>query len=235
MGPTDRPPQLPSFQLADVGGGMWCVIAILAALRERDRTGRGAVLDVAMTDAVIPFATVALARLFGGELPVRGGEYLTGGIAAYGAYFTKDGEAVTLGALEPKFLQRFCAGAGIPFDAMAIVPGPHQAEMKARFAEVFGSRTRAEWERFGAEHDCCVEPVLRPDELLHDAQLRARGVFVDARAGETPFVEYRTPVTPRDVAPQPAPKSGEHTDAILAEAGFSASEIAALRAARTIA
>lgn len=229
MGPPDRPPQPPSFQLADIGGGMWSVIAILAALRERDRTGNGAVLDIAMADSVVPFATIALARLFGGEMPERGGEYLTGGIAAYNTYATKDGEAVTLGALEPKFLQRFCRGAGIDFDAMAIIPGAHQTEMKARYAEVFASKTRAEWQAFGEQHDCCLESVLRPDELLEDPHLTARGLFVESESGGAKFHQYRTPVTPGDLVPLPAPKSGEHTASILAEAGFSSDEIAALR------
>jgi alpha-methylacyl-CoA racemase len=235
MGPTDRPPQPPSFQLADVGGGMWSVIAILAALRDRDRTGKGAVLDIAMADSVVPFATIALARLFGGEVPARGSEYLTGGVAAYNTYFTKDGESVTLGALEPKFLARFCAGAGIELDAMAIVPGPHQAAMMKEFARVFATKTRAEWQAFGEEHDCCLESVLRPDEILSDAQLLARGVFVEAHSGGTAFHEYRTPVTPRDLVPPPAPRSGQHTRDVLSDAGFSPDEIAGLRAQGVVA
>ncbi len=234
MGPVDRPPQLPSFQLADIGGGLWSIIAILAALRERDRTGCGRVLDIAMTDSVIPFATVGLARLLGGEMPARGAEYLTGGVAGYNTYFTKDGGAVALGALEPKFLARFCAGAGLEFDPLAIVPGPHQAGLKARYAEVFATRTRTEWEEFGKLHDCCLEPVLRPDELLGDPQLAARGVFAQTEAGGTPLYEYRTPVTPGDLPLAPSPKTGADTDSILKDAGFSAADIAELRAAGVV-
>ena len=234
MGPVNGPPQLPSFQLADVSGGMWSVIGILAALRERDLTGKGSVVDVSMTDSVVPFAAVTLAKLFGGEVPVRGGEYLTGGIAAYNTYLTKDGESVTLGALEPKFLMRFCAGAGIDFDPMAIVPGPHQEAMKATYAAAFASKTRAEWEQFGREHDCCIEPVLRPDELLRDPLLAARGVFVEAEAAGTKFHEFRTPVTPRDLTPPKAPERAEHTSAVRGEGGFSEQEIAALRETRVV-
>ena len=227
QGPADGPPQIPAFQLADVSGGLWSVVAILAALRERDRTGKGSVLDIAMLDSVIPFATIALSKLFGGESVARGGELLTGGIAAYQVYATKDGEAVTLGALEPKFLMRFCQASGIDADLSALIPGPHQAELKQRFAAVFAAKTRSEWEAFNAENDCCVEPVLRPDELFGDAQLAARGAFVNTS-------QYRTPVTPRDLEPAPAPKQGEHTDQILQEAGFGTEEIEALRAARAI-
>ena len=233
MGPEGAAPQPPSFQLADVGGGMWSVIGILAALRERDRTGKGSVIDVSMTDSVVPFAAVTLAKLLGGELPVRGGEYLTGGTAAYNTYLTKDGEAVTLGALEPKFLQRFCDGNGILTDLMMLFPGDHQEALKARFAEVILSKTRAEWEAFNAEHDCCLEPVLRPDELRRDAHMQARGVFVDHETSDGAIGEFRTPVTPREPV-RPAPTEGQHTDEILREAGFEDGEIAALRGSRAV-
>lgn len=228
MGPVNGPPQLPSFQLADVSGGLWCVIAILAKLRERERTGQGGIVDVAMVDSVIPFAAATLGRLFGGEMPERGNEILTGGVAAYNAYSTRDGEAVTLGALEPKFLTKFCRATGIQADLSALLPGPHQAELKRRFAEVFASKTRAEWEAFNAEHDCCLEPVLRPDELVTDAQLETRGVFFETGAGRERMLEARTPVTPRDLEARPAPAQGEHTAEMLSEAGFTDEEIAAL-------
>lgn len=236
MGPEDRPPQLPSFQLADFGGGMWSIIGILAALRERDRTGRGSVVDIAMAEGVIPFATSALSHVLGGgEMPRRGGEHLTGGIAPYYTYRTKDGEFVSFGALEPKFLQRFAAGSGMDVDVTALMPGPHQLELKERFADVFASRTRAEWQQFNEQHDCCLEPVLRPDELMSDPHLIARNVFLRSGNPTGQFHELRTPVTPRDLVPKPAPRTAEHSDEILEDAGFSAEEIARLRAEQVVA
>jgi alpha-methylacyl-CoA racemase len=234
QGPSHGPPQIPAFQLADVSGGLWSVVAILAALRERELTGRGTVLDIAMLDGVIPFATVALAKLFGGELPARGAELLTGGIAAYQSYRTKDDQAVTLGALEPKFLQRFCQATGLDADLSALIPGPHQPALAEKFAAVFGAKTRDEWAAFNQQHDCCVEPVLRPDELLADPQLSARGAFLETEVSGCKIGQYRTPVTPRDLTPAPAPAQGEHSDAILREAGFSEEEVAALRAGRVV-
>jgi alpha-methylacyl-CoA racemase len=228
QGPEQGAPQVPAFQLADVGGGLWSVVAILAALRERDQTGQGSVLDIAMIESVVPFSTIALSRLLGGELPARGAEMLTGGIAAYNTYVTKDGESVTLGALEPKFLMRFCQAVGIDADLSVLVVGPHQAEHKRRFAEVFAQKTRREWEAFSDEHDCCIEPVLRPDELRSDPHLVARGVFFDFDTGDGLVGQYRTPVTPRDLVPLPAPRQGEHTQAVLSEAGFTPDEIAEL-------
>lgn len=225
QGPSEGKPQIPAFQLADVSGGLWSVVAILAALTDRARTGKGKILDIAMLDSVLPFATIALSRLLGGELPGRGDELLTGGIAAYDTYLTKDGQAITLGALEPKFLGKFCSQAGLELDLGALLPGPHQVELKRRFAEVIASKTRAEWEDFNAREDCCIEPVLAPSELVDDPQIRARGLFFES--GGVRY--YRTPVTPADLEPTPAPTAGEHTDAVFAEAGFSADEIAALR------
>src|SRR5262249_21383462 len=88
QGPRGGPPQVPGFQLADVSGGMWCVIAILAALAERARTGEGRVLDIAMTDGVLGFACTAIApglldQGADAKHAARGDDTLTGGIAAY--------------------------------------------------------------------------------------------------------------------------------------------------------
>lgn len=224
QGPSDGKPQIPAFQLADVSGGLWSVVAILAALAERAETGKGKILDIAMLDSVVPFATISLSRLLGGELPARGDDLLTGGIAAYDTYLTKDGEAITLGSLEPKFLGKFCSQAGLELDLGALLPGSHQIELKRRFAEVIAEKTRREWEDFNAREDCCIEPVLRPSELLEDPQIKARGLFFES--GEVRY--YRTPVTPRDLEPTPAPTAGQHTDAVFSEAGFSADEIATL-------
>ena len=98
QGPSDRPPQVPGFQLADVSGGMWSVIAIQAALMERARTGQGAVIDIAMTDGVLGFAVTAMASALAGEAHSRGTEPLTGGIAPYNTYTSSDGHPITLAA-----------------------------------------------------------------------------------------------------------------------------------------
>ena len=235
QGPADGPPQLPAFQIADVSGGLWCAIAILAALRQRDATGKGAVLDIAMSDCVAMFALPTLASLLvGGTVPKRGQEMLNGGIAVYDVYQTKDGEAVTLGALEPKFFRIFCEKNQLEADFMLLAPGEHQTELKRRFAEVFRSRTRAEWEQFGRENDCCLEPVLRPDELLNDPHLVARKLFLERQTEQGTVRTLRTPVTPAEMPVRPPPKPGEHTDAILREAGFDEAEIARLRSAAAI-
>ncbi|WP_437281387.1 CaiB/BaiF CoA-transferase family protein [Sorangium sp. So ce375] len=235
QGPAEGPPQVPGFQVADVSGGMWCVIAILSALRERERTGRGAVLDIAMTDGVLGFAlpTLAAALASGGgaavePAPAAGGELLTGGLAPYNTYLSKDGHAMSLAALEPKFWAAFCEGVGLDPDPSALVPGPHQAELKRKLAAVVLERTRAEWEALAAERDCCLEPVLDPRSAAADPHLASRGLLFEIASPRGLIPQLRTPVTPAGVAFAPAPRAGEHTRAVLRGAGFSEEDIDAL-------
>jgi alpha-methylacyl-CoA racemase len=235
-GPAGAPPQVPGFQLADIGGGLWCVAGILAALHRRDATdatgavGEGAVIDVSMVESSMAFAISGFGQLFGGRLAPRGDGPLTGGLALYGTYATRDGRHVSLGALEPKFWNAFCAGAGLQAEMSALFPGPHQAALKETLRELFASRTRAEWEAFAREHDCCLEPVLDPDELRSDDHLRARGAFFDIDSPWGPLEQLKTPLTPAGAEHRPPPRQGEHTDEILRDAGIDDATIAAMRA-----
>jgi crotonobetainyl-CoA:carnitine CoA-transferase CaiB-like acyl-CoA transferase len=230
QGPASGPPQPPGVQMADIGGGLWSVIGVLGALRERERTGKGSVVDVAMTEASMPFAIASFGMAFSGEPHRRGGEGLTGGTACYRTYATKDGRAVALGIVEPKFWVAFCNAVGIEVDMTWVFPGPHQAEAQAKMEALFATKTRDEWAALGAQHDCCLEPVLEGDEVAKDPQLAARGVFfeMDSPWGKIP--QMRTPLTGAGESHAAPPRIGEHTDAVLRDGGFSDAEIAALRA-----
>jgi crotonobetainyl-CoA:carnitine CoA-transferase CaiB-like acyl-CoA transferase len=235
QGPTNGPPAVPGVQMADVGGGLWSVIGVLSALAEREKTGRGQVVDVAMVEASMPFAIASFGLGFGGTPARRGDEPLIGGIAPYNTYATKDGRAVALAALEPKFWMAFCAGVGIEPKLEALVPGAHQAAIKESLQAIFLGKTRDEWAAFGAQHDCCLEPVLEPGEVAGDAHLAAREMFftMDSPWGAIP--QMRTPLTPPGAKHAPPPRTGEHTEAILREAGIQPDAIAKLRAEGAIA
>lgn len=238
-GPADAPPAVSGVQMADIAGGaMWAVIGVLAALQRRAATGAGGVVDIAMCEGALPLAAFALGALTANEDPSpRGASVLDGGIAPYNTYRTRDGEGVALGALEPKFLMAFAAGAGVELDADALRPGAHQAALRARLAEVFASRTRAEWEAFARAHDCCLEPVLSPRELLDDPQHRARGVFFPlAGADGVARTVFRTPVgAGADVPHTAARPAGADAAEILRDAGVGDDEVRALRGAGVIA
>ena len=229
QGPADRPPVLPGFQLADVSGGLYAVIGITGALLERTRTNKGGVVDVAMIETAMPFAIAGFGLMFGEQSPQRGGEALTGGIAPYQTYATKDGRAMALASLEPKFWMQFSAGIGHSVDMSDLVPGEHQIALKEKLAGVFAAKTQAEWVQFASERDCCLEPVLSPEEAAKDAHLAARKMFFTLDSPWGPIPQMRTPLTATDRAHAPPPRSGEHTDDVLRDGGLSDAEIAKLR------
>jgi crotonobetainyl-CoA:carnitine CoA-transferase CaiB-like acyl-CoA transferase len=227
-GPPDRPPPTPAIQLADIAGGaLFGAVGILAALYERERSGRGQQVDVSMCEGALAFMIPDLGNLdASGAAPRRGGELLNGGAACYGVYRTKDGRFLSVGALEPKFWTAFNQAIGRPGDHAELVAGEvEQARVRREIQDILGQKTRDEWEAvFAAAGDVCVEPVLAPDELAQHPQHRARDRFF--RIGEHGMT--RTPLGRRDAHTAP-PALGADSAAILAEAGLDAGEIAALR------
>ena len=147
---------------------------------------------------------------------------------------------MTLGALEPKFWQAWCEGVGRP-DLLAHAYDPPGSESHAAVAEVFRQRTRDQWRAFASEHDCCLEPVLGLDEALESELVATRQMVIElAQPGaERPVKLLGVPIklsrTPADPARAPGPALGEHTDEVLAAAGLTPSEIAALHESGAIA
>ena len=230
-GEADGPPTPSAAQVADLGGGaMMAVMGILVALRERDRSGEGQLVDCSMFDGSLSFlAMLAGEYLAGGPVPRRGELRLAGGIVCYRPYRCADGY-VTLAALEPKFWSEFCRGVeredllGHAFDPPG--SGAHRA-----LEAIFAQRTREQWRVFAAEHDCCLEPVLNLDEALDSELVAARGMVaaLDQPGAERPVRLLGVPVklsrTPGDPARAPGPGLGEHTREVLAAAGYSEGEV----------
>jgi crotonobetainyl-CoA:carnitine CoA-transferase CaiB-like acyl-CoA transferase len=240
-GETDGPPIQAAGQIADVGGGaLMGAFGILAALRHRDATGEGQVVDVSMADGSLSWLAMVAARYFAdGVVPQRGGLELAGSLVCYRPYRCADGW-VTLGALEPKFWQAWCRGVG----REDLIEKQFEAPGSAAHAEVesiFMLRTRAQWEAFAGEHDCCLEPVLELDEALSSELVRAREMVVEHdQPGATETVRLlgvpiKLSQTPGDTGQRPGPALGEHTAAVLEAAGYSAREIADLEASGAVA
>jgi crotonobetainyl-CoA:carnitine CoA-transferase CaiB-like acyl-CoA transferase len=221
-------------QIADLGGGsLMAAFGIMAALRERDRSGEGQLVDVSMADGALSWlAMVAGAHFADGTVPRRGDLPLAGSLICYRPYECSDGW-VTLGALEPKFWQAFCRGVGREDLVAAQFRGPGSEEHR-QVCEIFNARTRAQWEAFAGEHDCCLEPVLELDEALGSELVRERGMVVeiDQPGSGRPVRQLGIPVklsrTPGDHARLPGPALGEHTEEVLLAAGYTGSEVAEL-------
>ena len=229
-------PVLPTTQLADMTGGLLATIAILAALQARARTGRGQVVDVSLLEGVLALMTVPAARLLaGGALASE----LTGTHACYNVFRCRDGGHLAVGALEPKFWESLCRALGLP----ERIPrqwetGAERQETLEAIAREFASRDRDDWVRELAAADACVEPVLDLAEALEQPQARARGAVVELHSGG---VAFRTLASPLRLSATPVrvrhdvPAFGQHTDAVLTEAGYGREEIAHMRAGGVIA
>jgi alpha-methylacyl-CoA racemase len=233
-GEADGPPVSAAAQIADLGGGaLMAVAGILIALQERARSGHGQQVDCSMFDGSLSLLAMLAGEMFAnGSAPRRGELTLGGGIICYRPYRCADGY-VTLGALEPKFWTEFCLGVGRE-DLLDHAFDPPGSDAHRAVCEVFGARTRAQWEGFASEHDCCLEPVLGLDEALEGDLVAAREMVVelDQPGAERPVrllgAPFKLSRTPADPVRAPGPGLGEHTRQVLAEVGYPPEEIEAL-------
>lgn len=175
-------PVPPLNLLADfAGGGLLAALGTLLALYERERTGKGKVVDVSMTEGVIYLATFVFGLYFNGLInnPV-GKNRLDGGAPYYNVYETKDQKFVAVGAIEQKFFVEFLKGLGI--DPETFPPKEEESSwpfMKQEIQRRFMERTRDEWAEIFHHLDACVTPVLELGEVVEYPHHRIRGEFFE--------------------------------------------------------
>jgi crotonobetainyl-CoA:carnitine CoA-transferase CaiB-like acyl-CoA transferase len=240
-GDADGAPIQNAGQVADIGGGaLMAAFGILAALRSRDKTGEGQFVDVSMFDGALSWLAMPAAQgMLEGSSPKRGDVALAGSLMCYRPYACSDGH-VALGALEGKFWKAFCAGVGRE-DLIDQQFQPLGSAVHQEVEGIFKSRTRDEWEAFAAQHDCCLTPVLTLDETLESELVKARAMVAPLTqpGAEKPVRLLGAPVkfsaTPANTDRLPGPGFGEHTDEVLAAAGYSADEIAAMHSSGAVA
>jgi alpha-methylacyl-CoA racemase len=238
-GEPDGPPVQPAGQIADIGGGaLMAAFGILAALRERDRSGEGQLVDVSMADGALSWLAMVAGRYFcDGHVPERGKLELAGGLICYRPYECKDGW-VSLGALEPKFWTNWCNGVGRP-DLVEKQFEPPGSKVHEEVQGIFKDRSRDDWQRFASDYDCCLEPVLDLDEALESELVQAREMVVELDQPGTDGVKQlgvpvklsRTPGGPD----APGPVLGEHTREVLAGLGYSESDVGELEESGAVA
>ena len=200
---------MPVVQVADLGGALVAAMGISAALFDRERHGGGRILDVSLTEAALSFMAPHIPGLsVSGRPQVPGGEILSGGHSTYGNFRCADGKNITLGALEPKFLQ--------------VLLGMTSRTDKKSLRELFLTKPRDEWVELLS--DACVAPSLAVDELADHPQHVARNAVF--RLDDSSWVS--PPFGPGTTMGK-VPHLGQDTDIILLDAGFSGEEIEVLR------
>ncbi len=219
------------------GGGMLLAFGLACGIISARSTGEGQVVDAAMVDGA-----AALMNMFWGMRAnghwkdERGTNMLDTGAPFYDVYETSDGLYISIGSIEPQFYAELMRLSGLG-DNPDFPPQHTRGEwpsMKETVAEVFKTKTRAEWCELMEHTDVCFAPVLSMDDASAHPHNVARGTFIEVagltQAGPAPRFSKTPPATPA-----PAAHPGQHTDEVLAGFGFDADAIASLRSGGAIA
>lgn len=235
-GRADSGPLPLGIQAADIAGGsLHGVIGLLAAVIARQQSGQGQHLDVSMSDCVFSLNALAGAGYLAcGVEPGREDQLLNGG-SFYDYYRTRDGRWMSVGSLEPAFMQALCEALGRPeLAAQGLSPKPEeQYALKQALQTEFQKHDFAELCGLFARVDACVEPVLSLAEAVRHPQLQARELVKQVPRGDgSSQAQMACPLRFSDGLPEPRHVGvglGAHTDQVLGALGFSAGRIAELR------
>jgi alpha-methylacyl-CoA racemase len=231
IGPPERP--VPPLNIVgDFGGGaLYLAFGITAALLDARRSGLGQVVDAAMVDGSASLMTMHYGLLAQGVWQdERGVNLLDGGAPWYAVYETSDGKCLAVGAIEERFYEELVQGLGLGKENLP--PRFDRArwpELREKFATAIKAKTSDEWTKIFAGSDANTAPVLSMREAIAHAHNVARQTFVAVDGVIQPGPAPRFSRTPGKIQSPPA-RPGEHTEQALADWGFPAGEIAALKA-----
>ncbi|MFF4242903.1 CaiB/BaiF CoA transferase family protein [Streptomyces sp. NPDC001822] len=216
IGGPGGPPTVPANLVGDyAGGSLYLVVGVLAALQHaRTPGGTGQVVDAAIVDGAAHLATMIHGMLAaGGWQDRRGANLLDGGCPFYGCYETSDGQYMAVGPLEPRFYDEFATLLELGDDAPDRDDLGQWEALRARVADRFGTRTRAEWTEVFEGTDACTAPVLSLREAPGHPHLAARATYVEHGGLTQPAPAPRFSVTPGSVRSGPA-LPGADTEAV---------------------
>ncbi len=221
IGQKGGAPVPPLNLIGDFGGGsLFLVFGICAALYERERSGKGQVVDTAIIDGAASMMTIFNWLSASGVTTMARGEgFLSGGAPYYRCYECADGKHVAVGALEPQFYAVLLEKTGADPDALG-----HQLDQNAwpaaqdELARIFKTKTRAEWTAIFEDTDACVAPVLSLDEAPDHPHMAQREVYGEYFGLNQPNPAPRFSRTPGAVQSAP-PKAGEGGAEALARWG----------------
>jgi alpha-methylacyl-CoA racemase len=218
------------------GGGMLLALGLVCGILEARSSGQGQVIDAAMVDgAATLMAAIWGMRASGLWLEDLGVNMLDTGAPYYDTYETKDGEFVSIGPIEPQFFDEFLERTGLQGqDPSTRSSRDTWVDAKPAYRELFLTKTRDEWVELLEGTDVCFAPVLRMSEAAQHPHITARGTIVEHDGTLQPAPSPRFSRTTPEIQ-GPAALGGAHTDATLADWGFTAAEIAKLHDAGAIA
>lgn len=222
-------PQIPGYQIGDLGGGLFSAFAIIGGLLSRELGGGGEYIDVSMTDVVASFSQAIAYEALTGDDPRPGETALTGQYPWYDVYETADGRYVTLAALEPKFWQAFCEEVGHEelIEAHMTDDPAESKAVRETLTELFAGKTQDEWVDELSD-ETMTAPVCTPAEAVEHPQLTDRVVVdPDDAPPRVGFPASGTNIPPVD--DESVPSHGEHTDEVLGAVGVDADELETLR------
>lgn len=233
---TKEQPTPPLNVVGDyAGGSMFLVIGILSALLETKTSGKGQVIDTAITDGsahlMSMFYTLSNVNAWNTS---RAGNMLDGGVPYYGSYATADGKFVSVGPIEPQFFAEMIEKTGMPENFIKDQNNPKAwGEMKKVFTQTFQSKTRDEWDAIFYGSDACVVGILDYEEAIHNEHNKARGTYIEIDGTYQPAPAPRFSRS-QCATPEAPHAEGVDTRSVLAQWGFSAEEISALANANAL-
>ena len=236
IGTLGGPPVPPLNLIGDFGGGgMVLALGMVAGMLEAQRSGRGQVIDAAMSEGAALLATAVYGLHGAGWWTERGTNIFDSGAHFYGVYECADGGYMSVGPMEPQFYAELLRLLELdPAELPRQYDRARWPEARERLAATFATRTRDEWSAVFEGSDACVAPVLDFGEAPRHPHNEARKNFVEVGGVAQPAPAPRFSRTPSAVG-RPPPGPGADTDEILGEMGLSAGEKAALRAGGVIA
>nr|WP_263326627.1 CaiB/BaiF CoA-transferase family protein [Neobacillus sp. Marseille-Q6967] len=224
QGRPNETPVLSSVQIGDIGGGsLMATIGILLSIIEAKKSGEGQFIDISMLDGAVSWMQTILPDYWATHaLPNRGELTLNGGKACYEIYRTKDDRFLAVGALEFKFWKNFCTVIGKEeFIQRLEDPIEKQRLMKLEIQEVMIQKTLEEWLEHFNGIDACVSPVLTPQEMTENPQIKHREMIEEVyQQGVGRIKQIANPIKltgKKFNLRRPAPKLGEHNSEILSE------------------
>ena len=203
------------------GGGMFLVTGILAALLEAQKSGKGQVIDVAMTDgSAILMSIFNSLNAFGMHSMEMGANMLDSGAHFYDVYETKDGKYISIGSIEPQFYVLLIEKAGLDAEEFAAQNDRSKwPALKEKITEVFKTKTRDEWCAIMEGTDICFAPVLDLLEAQQHPHNLERNTYIqmDGITQPAPAPRFSRTVSEVQFGSRAA---GEDTEAVLKEWGI---------------